>query len=351
MAPHGDIVRLSLPLTAGVAVGVLIPASHLLALSCAAILLAVLWYCILSRTRKPSAYMVLFLATGLFVGASAALYPLPGSPGVFAGARAWLCARLEAIGFARSGTAPLVEALVLGERGGLGRDVVAAFRESGTAHILALSGLHLGIFYLCLSKLLWPLGRGPAVRTCKSVLIMAFAAAYVLLAGASASLVRALIFIILRESAAIMNRRADLVRILFASLLIHLIISPIEIRSPGFQLSYLALCGIAFLYPKMEAWYPSDGGRFDPLRRVWQAASLAISCQLFTAPAAWLHFGTLPGSFLLANILALPLATLFTGLAMTLTLLAAGGWCPAALTHAADILSGLLIGALKIIAS
>lgn len=351
MAPHGDIVRLSLPLTAGVAVGVLMPASHTLALVCAAILLAGLWWCILSRTRRPSAYMALYFATGLFIAASSALFPLPEGPGVFAGARAWLCERIEALGFADSGTSPLVEALVLGERGGLSRDVVAAFRESGTSHILALSGLHLGIFYLCLSKLLWPLGRGPAVRTCKSVLIMAFAAAYVLLAGASASLVRALIFIILRESAAIMHRKADLIRILFASLLIHLIISPLEIRSPGFQLSYLALCGIAFLYPKMEAWYPAGGGRFDPIRRIWQAASLAISCQIFTAPVAWLHFGTLPGNFLLANILALPLATLFTALAMLLTLLAAFGWCPGVLIKAADSLGGLLVGALQTVAS
>ena len=351
MALHGDIVRLSLPLTAGVAVGVLIPASHTFALGCAAILLAGLWGCILTRTRRPSAFMALYFATGLFIGASAALFPLPAGPGVFAGARAWLCTRIEALGFADSGTAPLVKALVLGERGGLSRDVVDAFRGSGTSHILALSGLHLGIFYLCISKLLWPLGRGPAVRTCKSVLIMAFAAAYVLLAGASASLVRALIFIVLRESAAIMHRRADLVRILFASLLIHLIISPLEILSPGFQLSYLALCGIAFLYPKMEAWYPSDAGRFDPIRRIWQAASLAISCQIFTTPVAWLHFGTLPGNFLLANILALPLATLFTAMAMVLTLLAALGWCPGVLIKAADSLGGLLVGALQTLAS
>ena len=295
--------------------------------------------------------MALFFFTGLFIAASAALYPLQAGPGVFAGARAWLCARLEALGFARSGTAPLIEALVLGERGGLARDVVAAFRESGTSHILALSGLHLGIFYLCLSKLLWPLGRGPVVRTCKSVLIMAFAAAYVLLAGASPSLVRALIFIFLRESAAILHRRVELVRILFASLLIHLVISPLEILSPGFQLSYLALCGIAFLYPKMEAWYPSDGGRLDPVRRIWQAAGLAISCQIFTAPVAWLHFGTLPGNFLLANILALPLATLFTGLAMAVSLLAAAGWCPAVLIQTADSLAGLLVGAVRTAAS
>lgn len=350
MAGEKDIVCLSLPLTAGVAVGVLIPASPSVALICAAALGAVMAFCIFMQKRTVAPYSLLYFATGLFIGASGSLLPPSEGFSPAEDARIWLSARIESLGFESPVTANMAKALALGMKDGLGRDVVALFRESGTSHILALSGLHLGIFYLCLSKLLWPFGRGPAGSVVKSVLIMLAAIFYVLIAGGSASLSRALIFIILREISRLLHRDVPLVRIFFSALMIQLILRPSEILAPGFQLSYMAVAGIVLLFPEMKAWYPDDGLRGDPLRYLWQAASLTISCQLFTSPVAWAHFGTFPSNFLLANILALPLSTVITALSMAITLLAAAGCCPQFMLQAADSLTFLLLDILRFIA-
>lgn len=347
-----DIMALSLPLASGVASGALLPSSSFMPALSASLLGAVLLGGLVRRPGNYYYYIVLYFLLGLFLGTGAASFPAEvHAGGIFAGTREWICRRIEGLGFGNPLSAPLVEALSLGERGSLSREVTAVFRGSGTSHILAMSGLHLGIFYLCLSRLLWPFGRSIAARRVKSVAIILLAGFYVLLAGASASLTRAFLFIFLREWASMLGRRTGLVRTLFSALMIQLILSPSEILSPGFQMSYLALCGIAFLYPRLEALYPDEGGA-DPMRYIWKAACLTISCQVLTAPIAWLHFGSVPLNFLLSNIVALPMATLLTVLSMLVALLVAvAGCCPQPLLQAVDFLSGALVSFLKLIAS
>ena len=77
---------------------------------------------------------------------------------------------------------------------------------------------------------------------------------------------------------------------------------------------------------------------------------MAISCQLFTAPLAWVLFGTFPKYFLLTNLLAMPLTTAFMVLSVATVLLTAAGWCPSALIQATDALCQLLLTVLEIIA-
>ena len=72
--------------------------------------------------------------------------------------------RIDSIPYPSSATAPLIKALLTGDRSGLDRDIVDMFRASGASHILALSGLHLGIIYLIISKLTIPLGNSPMAK-------------------------------------------------------------------------------------------------------------------------------------------------------------------------------------------
>ena len=344
---------LSLPFTAAVAVGNMLSPSYGAAIASASLLFLFLAYVIERKPRSVAAFAFLMFACGLFcalTGGLSAMSDAAGPAGWQAAVRGRLAGAVDAQPFTGDGTAALVKALALGDRSSLAPDVTAAFRASGAAHILALSGLHLGIFYLCLSYLLSPLGRSPRVKKIKCAVIILLSAAYVIIAGASASLVRALIFIILRESAQLLCRKISLLRILLAALMIQLIISPGEIRSAGFQLSYLAVGGISILYPWLDGLYPA-AGRLDFVRKIWQLCALSISCQLFTAPVAWLRFHSFPKYFLLANLLAMPVAMLLTASAILIVVLAPLHLCPSFLLTIADFTSHLLTNILEIIST
>jgi competence protein ComEC len=216
--------------------------------------------------------------------------------------------------------------------------------------LLALSGLHIGILYLILSKLLWPLGNSLSARRFRYGLILLAAGFFTLMTGASPSIVRAFLFIFLTETARITGRPRDPLRVLATALLIQLVISPSAIVSVGFQLSYLAMTGIFLLYPVLEGWYP-ESTRFDPVRKIWQAAALSISCQVFTGPLAWFRFHTFPTYFLLTNLLAMPVTTCLMGSAVATLVFRGIGFRSGFLIQVTDALAGLLIWILQTISS
>ena len=132
------------------------------------------------------------------------------------------------------------------------------------------------------------------------------------------------------------------------ALLVQLVLDPSVICSVGFQLSYLAMAGIFLVYPVLEKCYP-EGSRYNPLRWIWKTAALSISCQLFTAPLAWLRFHSFPRYFLLTNLLALPLVSILMTVAVATVILSALGWCPALLITTTDGLGRLLLWVLEVI--
>lgn len=341
MKEERDILFLSLSLAAGVALGSIANPSYTLAFLADATVLSLILVFIFKKPRSLAAYSGLMLLCGLFCGLTGGLSAI-SSPGgtepVLQGLRERLCSGIDALNFGSSDTGGMIKALVLGDRSSLTPEVKEAFRGAGAAHILALSGLHLGIFYLCISALFKPLGNSPGAKKFKGITAVLLSGCYVLIAGASASLVRAFLFILIREGAVLMYRKISLLRTLLAALMIQLIISPGQITTPGFQLSYLAVAGLAIVYPIMAGWWDNW---------IWKTCCVSISCQLFTAPVAWLHFRSFPKYFLLANLMALPLATVFTGTAMLVVVLNGIGLCPDFLLTAADWLSTALTWVLK----
>ena len=134
-----------------------------------------------------------------------------------------------------------------------------------------------------------------------------------------------------------------------SALMIQLTISPEAISSVGFQLSYLAMLGIYVLFPTLDSWYP--GTKKSPLKRIWSASALTISCQLFTSPLVWLYFRSFPVYFLITNLVALPLTEALIICAVATTTTTAAGLCPPPLVHLTDLLSGSLLGFLEAVAS
>ena len=213
-----------------------------------------------------------------------------------------------------------------------------------------MSGLHIGILYLLLSRLLWPLGNSPFARCVRYGITVLSAGLFTLMTGASPSIVRAFLFIFLTETARLACRPRKPLRTLSTALLIQLSLTPSAITSVGFQLSYLAMTGIFLLFPVLDGWYPK-GFRFDPVRKIWEAAALSISCQVFTGPLAWFRFHTFPKYFLLTNLFALPLTTLLMGTAVATLILQGFGCCPGFLIQATDALCTVLVRILEIISS
>ena len=263
-----------------------------------------------------------------------------------------LRACIESIPFPSSGTGPLVKALITGDRSGLDSATVSVFRASGASHILALSGLHLGVIYLILAKALSPLGNSPGARKVKYSLIVGLSGFYTMMTGASPSIIRAFLFIFINETGKLLCRERDPLRILLAALTIQLALKPDVIATTGFQLSYLAVLGICTLFPFLDSIYPEgEWSRMDPFRKIWRAAALSISCQVFTAPLVWIRFRTFPRYFLITNLIALPLTSAVMVLSVATIALSYFGICPDVLIILDDKAVCLLTDCLEIIST
>ena len=254
---------------------------------------------------------------------------------------------IESLPFQHSHTGSIIKAFLTGSRESLPLEITASFRSSGASHILALSGLHLGIIYGILSKLLSILGNSISARSARSLIIVAICGFYTLATGAGPSITRAFLFILLGEAGKIMCRNHSISNVLISALLIQLCTDPLSVQSVGFQLSYAAMASIAYIYPRLCEMFPHrDTGLIG---WIWKSAAMSISCQLTTGPIAYLHFGTFPHYFIITNMIALPL----TGIAIPCAVLAIAlnifGICPDILIKTLEGIIVILTDALDII--
>lgn len=256
---------------------------------------------------------------------------------------------VNATAFEKSSTRALVQALLCGDRTLLPRDIQQDFKNSGAAHILALSGLHLAILSGILKKALFFLGHSPRGKMARNSFLIAASAIYTLACGAGASLVRAFIFITISAIADMCpGRKTEAAnRLLFAAML-QLTFHPEALKSLSFQLSYLSCVGIITLKPYLILWLPEDKGA---ARKMWESLSLSLSCQILTAPLVYLKFGTLPKYFLLTNLLALPVCEFLIHVGVSAIILNALGVHPGALIWLSDMSASLMLDILHIISS
>lgn len=358
MVEARGIETLSVSFTAGVIAGTMLSSSHFMLPS--ALILVITLPCLaqkkLMRANGTLSLAILagtFLLAGIFCAWNAL------QPGISVhfriqdwadGAVGKLRASIDTLPFRDPGTPALLKALLTGDRSGLSPETVAVFRRSGASHVLALSGLHIGIIYLIFDKLTRVLGASPVARRIRFGLIVLGAGFFTLMTGAGASIVRAFLFIVINETLRLLGRPRKAVRVLCLALLVQLVLDPAAVREVGFQLSYLAMAGIFLLFPLLEAWYPASVS-WDPLRKIWSMAALSISCQLFTGPLAWRRFHSFPRYFLLTNLMAIPLTTALMAVAVVTVALGGLGWCPDLLIKTTDGLCRLLVWVLGIIAS
>ncbi len=203
-------------------------------------------------------------------------------------------------------------ALVIGEKRFLSHDTKEAYRNSGAMHILALSGLHIGIIYGLLNILLAFMNFHYFSRQLKFFICTILIFSYAAITGFSASVQRAAIMVTVWKVLALSGRKCGKWDVLLLSACIILLIEPGELENIGFQLSFAAVAGIIGLYPTLS-------GALEVIRQyqiykfikpLWNSLCISIACQITTAPLVWYHFHNFSFYFLITNIVAVPIATI-----------------------------------------
>jgi competence protein ComEC len=200
----------------------------------------------------------------------------------------------------------IAQALLYGNDDALDAETVQAFAHTGTLHVLAVSGMHVGIIFMLLSKLLFWMDKWPRFKILKVSLLIGSLWFYAALCSTSPSILRASVmfsFIIISQA---MGRNSSIYNTLAASAFLLMIFDINIISNVGFQLSYLAVIGIVFLQPLIYNWFTFHSKYID---LVWKISAVSIAAQVATSPIGLLYFHQFPNCFLFSNLFIIPLTT------------------------------------------
>lgn len=223
-----------------------------------------------------------------------------------------------------AGTRAVVKALAYGYQDEIPSETEETFRQSGAIHLLALSGMHLGLLYGVLTHLLGFAGNSPAVRRARSVLIILVLWAFTIFTGCGVSILRAAVMFSIYEAGALIGRARSGVDSMALSAIIITVADPDAPSGLSFQLSYAAMTAIFLIYPHLKALVPARG---KAVGSIVDVCAMTVACQITTAPIIYLHFGTFAFFSLLANLLCTPLVSIAMALipaAMTASCLGDG---------------------------
>jgi len=233
-------------------------------------------------------------------------------------------------------TFAFIAAVTLGYKAYLSDDIEEAFRASGTAHLLAVSGLHTGVIYMILSLLLTPLGNRGRGFILRQWVIILMLWGYAFLAGLSPSVVRAVIMLSLYCLGQLRHMSGFTANTLVAAAFLILLFQPYSLYDISFQLSFGAVCSILWFQPRLSSL-------IRPKKRMvaylWKLMTLSLSAQLGLFPLVLHHFGTFPTWFFLSNIMLIPL---MGGIIYSLIPLLITGWLHVTLTSFPELLQLLL---------
>lgn len=201
----------------------------------------------------------------------------------------------------------VVAAMTMGDRSRLTRELRQSYAASGASHVLALSGLHLGVIYGLLS-LIFVHRR---MRVLGQVLAMVAIWAYAALVGMPPSVLRSATMLTLFAFVVLTGRRQVSLNTLAFAAVLQLVANPLALWDVGFQMSFLAVLGIVMLNMRLSnVETPACIGRWRVIGWVWSLVKVSLAAQLAVAPLSMYYFGTFPCYFLLTNLVAIPLATI-----------------------------------------
>lgn len=208
----------------------------------------------------------------------------------------------------------VASALILGYRSNIDPSIKKEYIDAGVVHILAVSGLHVGIIYLIFQWLLSLLLKNKKWDKLKLVALLFLLWGYAGITGFSPSVLRAATMFSFLAVGKQFHKYGSIYNMLAVSAVVLLLFDPSLLFEVGFQLSYIAVIGIAMFYkPIHNLWFIEN--KF--LDRIWSLGAVSIAAQISTFPLAIYYFHQFPTYFLISNILIIGLATvsLYAGLA------------------------------------
>ena len=230
----------------------------------------------------------------------------------------------------------LAEALLIGYKDDLDKNLIQSYSNTGVVHIIAISGLHLGLIYWLLIQILKPLQKRKTTRWLRPVLIIISLWLFSLLAGGQPSVLRSAVMftcIVLGEN---LTRRISIFNTLAFSAFLLLCYNPFWLWDAGFQLSYAAVLSIVVFMKPVYNWFYFKSKLTD---LIWKLNAVTIAAQFLTLPFSLYHFHQFPNFFLLSNFIAVPLSS---GILLGEILLSVISVFPGAAILLGNILSGLI---------
>jgi competence protein ComEC len=221
--------------------------------------------------------------------------------------------------FPSSDVRGLAKALLVGYRGELDRELSTAYSQTGVVHVIAISGLHLGLIYGLLILILRPFRHIPGFRLASGLFILFILWVFTLICGASPSVVRSAIMFSFLICGTIMHNKPVAGNMLSASAFVMLAAKPMVVYDIGFQLSYAAVGSLLLYNKSIQSLYTPANGI---LNMAWSSISTSLAAQILTTPFVLYHFHQFPLLFLLANLVAIPLSGIALLLLMLLCILA-----------------------------
>lgn len=200
----------------------------------------------------------------------------------------------------------LAKAILIGYKIDLDRDLVQAYSNAGVVHLIAISGLHVGIIY---AVLIWIFGFILFVKRSgltRILLVTGCLWLFAFLTGASPSVLRATVMFTFILAGNAFEKKSLIYNSMAGSALFLLCFDPYILWDVGFQLSYLAVLGIVIAQKQIASWIEFKN---KWMQKAWELAAVSLAAQLFTFPLCFYYFHQLPLLFLFANMVAIPLAT------------------------------------------
>ncbi|RXP45177.1 ComEC family competence protein [Lutibacter sp. HS1-25] len=213
----------------------------------------------------------------------------------------------------------VIDALLLGQRKDISSDLLQSYTNAGAIHILAVSGLHIGILLLILIFLFQPLNNFKHGKTIASVCVIILLWLFAILAGLSASVVRAVTMFTAVAIGMYSNRASNVYHTIIISMFFLLLFNPFYLFDVGFQLSYLAVFSIVYIQPKLyKLWHP----KIWVVDKIWQLFTVSLAAQLGVLPLSLFYFHQFPGLFFVSNLVIIPFLGIILGVGILLILLA-----------------------------
>ena len=215
----------------------------------------------------------------------------------------------------------ILTAFVTGSKESIGKSTKETFRSSGAAHLLALSGLHVGILFMILNRITALFSLTLAARRMRVLVVVGCTAAFLAITGFIPSLARAIIMAAICSIAKVWGYRIARAETLVITAFLLICYNPQVVASIGFQLSFAAMAGIMLIMPTlseslkrvMERWR----GRGMASRTIcWCAERIAapllltISCQITTLPLCLYYFQSFSNYYLITNLIAIPVVAI-----------------------------------------